>query len=225
MIRLRPPALPVSPYSIWYDAYLWVRRPKLALRKAREFAFYRGLLGTHVRLIFDIGADAGHKTNLFRRLARCVVAVEPDPASYELLCQRFRKIQAVQPRRATIAHPDAAFNAPVTTLDALIREFGVPDYIRLDNHGAELSALRGLRTAMKLISFRCNPASSQQLNAMVDLLVARDQNARFNYVIDEPPSRLEMDEWVSASDLLGHVRSHGYEYIEVLCRSTPAHQQ
>jgi len=57
----------------------------------REVNFYRSLL-TGFRegdLIFDIGANHGYKTSVFLRLGASVLAVEPDPASKQILNDMF----------------------------------------------------------------------------------------------------------------------------------------
>jgi FkbM family methyltransferase len=41
----------------------------------------------------------------------------------------------------------------VTTLEELISEFGVPDYLKIDVEGFELNVLKGLNTPVKLLSF------------------------------------------------------------------------
>ena len=44
-------------------------------------------------------------------------------------------------------------NVEVTTLDALIREHGIPDFIKIDVEGAELQVLQGLTRSPKYLSF------------------------------------------------------------------------
>jgi FkbM family methyltransferase len=69
-----------------------------ALRPLRESAqsaaerdFYRRLVpAAGSGCIFDVGANSGGKTDIFRGLAARVVAIEPDPESARLLRARFR---------------------------------------------------------------------------------------------------------------------------------------
>jgi FkbM family methyltransferase len=50
---------------------------------------------------------------------------------------------------------------PITTLDALLEEFGLPVYIKIDVEGFESEALRGLSHPVRLISFEYIPAARQ----------------------------------------------------------------
>ncbi|MGG9962984.1 FkbM family methyltransferase [Ferruginibacter sp. SUN106] len=67
--------------------YKWFNRPqhKAALK---ELAFYQSFLPS-CKLIFDIGANDGHKTIVFKKLAGKVVACDPDPHNIEILGIRF----------------------------------------------------------------------------------------------------------------------------------------
>lgn len=64
---------------------------KPAVRRAakREVDFYRSFLDP-VGLIFDIGANDGHKTEAFLQLAQKVVCCEPDATNLGILRTRFR---------------------------------------------------------------------------------------------------------------------------------------
>lgn len=74
-----------------YDWYWSVADKRILAARAAELAFYRDLLGGLRRgdLIFDIGANEGHKTDIFLRLGATVVAVDPDEHCQRTLRQRF----------------------------------------------------------------------------------------------------------------------------------------
>ncbi|GAB2807183.1 class I SAM-dependent methyltransferase [Ferruginibacter profundus] len=60
----------------------------------KEFSFYRSFLPS-CKLIFDIGANDGHKTIVFKKLAARVVACDPDPHNIKILGMRFGNSQNV----------------------------------------------------------------------------------------------------------------------------------
>lgn len=55
----------------------------------REFHFYHSFL-SDPDLIFDIGANDGHKTIVFAAMAKQVIACDPDPFNQDVLKLRFR---------------------------------------------------------------------------------------------------------------------------------------
>lgn len=89
---------------------------------------------------------------------------------------------------------------PTTTLDALVRRFGVPAYCKIDVEGYELSVLAGLSRPLPLISFEFS-------RELMD--VARDCIARlerlgpttFDCVLNRSSTRL-IGAWASSAILL-----------------------
>ena len=78
-----------------YEVMLWLRRPESARNRLRERRFYHPLLAHLERpLIFDVGASAGAKAEIFARYGR-VVCVEPSPASAEALRARFAGLPGI----------------------------------------------------------------------------------------------------------------------------------
>jgi len=77
--------------SFLYDLYWSAADPKIVSDRRREVQFYRNTLTGFRKggLIFDIGANQGHKTDIFLRLGARVVAVEPDPSNQKILKQNF----------------------------------------------------------------------------------------------------------------------------------------
>jgi len=108
-------------------------------------------------LIFDVGASDGAWTRMVRPIfpdARFVL-VEPRGIASE---ETVRAAVGSAEGTATLTDWDTAstllpvdaehaggaqYSVPVTTLDRLAAEFGIPDLVKLDVEGFELEALRG----------------------------------------------------------------------------------
>lgn len=77
--------------SFAYDLYWRLVDPKLIHDRMKELEFFRRTLQGFKPglLIFDIGANIGHKTDVFLRLGARVLAVDPDHSNQEVLRQNF----------------------------------------------------------------------------------------------------------------------------------------
>jgi len=91
----------------------------------------------------------------------------------------------------------------VTTLDALIAEFGKPDYIKIDAEAYEFEILSGLTQPVRLISFEFHPAFLEPAVQSIHYL-ARFGNLQFNYMTGEEFSWV-FKQWVSAQEMLSEL--------------------
>jgi len=108
-------------YSNLFYLYEKILKPDVAEGKKREISFYTSFL-TSCNLIFDIGANDGHKTEAFLRISKKVVCCEPDEKNFRTLQIRFRnkrdrvlleKLALGSSETTTnmfIHHPGSAFN-------------------------------------------------------------------------------------------------------------------
>lgn len=88
---------------------------------------------------------------------------------------------------------DAHLDADVTTLDALISEFGLPAFCKIDVEGSELDVLLGLTQPIQALSFEYIPAAIGR--ALPCLQRLQDLGAyRFNLVEGEKP-RFSLPDW------------------------------
>jgi hypothetical protein len=76
----------------------------------------------------------------------------------------------------------------VTTLDRLIDTFGMPDFIKIDVEGFELSVLRGLSRTPRFLSFEFNAETTESTLACID----RFRGFTFNYLIGEPRGHAQL---------------------------------
>jgi FkbM family methyltransferase len=74
-----------------YELYWGLVDKRLIEGRSREVRFYRNLLQGFKPgdLIFDVGANHGHKTDIFLRLGAKVLAIDPDPINQQILAQKF----------------------------------------------------------------------------------------------------------------------------------------
>jgi FkbM family methyltransferase len=108
-------------YSKLFNLYILLFKNHEYEKQLKEINFYTSFL-KKCSLIFDIGANDGHKTEAFLKISDRVVCVEPDKKNYRILQLRFRSYKqrvsienkAVSEsfgfREFFIHHPGSAFN-------------------------------------------------------------------------------------------------------------------
>lgn len=242
--------------SVLYRLYLKLRRPDIYKSRQRENSFYASLVGkAGGGLVFDIGANGGAKTALFRKIARHVVCVEPSPALFERLNQRFARVKNVtvigkgagaiqgsfpfhmfsetdcyntfsskwtdmlmtsdgtgRPTRLE----QAIVDVPVTTLDLLIEQFGLPCYIKIDVEGFEVEVLKGLTRPVKLLSIECNlPEFESETIECITRLSKIQSDVCFNYSTSEPPTKLALENWIPFAQMRDVILSRKLMFMEI----------
>jgi FkbM family methyltransferase len=115
--------------------------------------------------------------------------------------------------------PAAVVDVPITTLDAIIAEFGMPAYIKIDVEGFEAEVLRGLSHSVKCVSIECNlPAFVDETLGCLARLEAINPATEFNYCITEPPTTFVSDRWLSRAEMADVVASRQLPYMEIYSR-------
>lgn len=102
---------------------------------------------------------------------------------------------------------------PVTTLDALIAEYGAPSFIKLDIEGFEPEALKGLSRPPVTLSFEFLPIHLKPARECIAQL-GQFGAIRYNYALDEH-MKLLLKDWVGADEMLQILNSyeHAHEIL------------
>lgn len=95
-------------------------------------------------------------------------------------------------------------SVPVTTLDALIEEHGVPAFCKIDVEGYEAEVVAGLSRALPCVSFEFTPEVMETAYACVDRLGELGTTA-FNYSLGET-MELALPHWVDRVEMAETLR-------------------
>lgn len=107
-----------------------------------------------------------------------------------------------------------------TTLEQLIREHGLPSFVKIDVEGYELSVLRGLRRPVPYVSFEVNlPEFREEGLQCLTILQSLDPEGQANYVVDCGRGAI-LEHWVNPQELAKIIRECTESCIEVLWRSS-----
>jgi FkbM family methyltransferase len=90
----------------------------------------------------------------------------------------------------------------VVTLDLLIEQFGVPDFIKIDVEGYEPNVVRGLSQPVNLLSFEFTPEVLFMVDEVFDHLDSLGWYET-NYTLNHAPEQFELSGWVTPGFLQG----------------------
>ena len=110
----------------------------------------------------------------------------------------------------------AVAKVPTITIDKLIAEYGIPDFIKIDIEGYEKNALQGLSKKIKCVSFEANlPAFFNETVECIELLNSIDSHALFNYSVDED---LQLSAFIPYDEFLKLFFSVKVLSCEIICK-------
>lgn len=242
----------VGAYDLVASASHRLLKPHLVERRRRLLAFHAPLVHAG-DLVFDVGANDGRLTRIYRALGARVVAVEPNAQLAARLLRRYRVtvepvalgaedgeadlylasedvlstlsadwIARTRSGGIPIDWTGESVRVRVTTVDRLIAEHGVPDYLKIDVEGFEPQVLAGLSRPIRLVSFEFQVANADAAAACVERL---ERLGRYEYrytVMDELEFRGGWDTpervpgWIAATRDAHGVGANGDVFARLL---------
>ena len=160
------------------------------------FAVLKFLFGRSARVtILDCGVSD--------RAGRAQLSISERTPTVTSLSQDWRKAREGDADFAQVRW-NRTLDIEVTTLDALIAQYGAPAFIKLDVEGSEPAALAGLSHAVPALAFEYLPRALDRVEACVDRL-----RALGHYVYNWSPGesyRCASDRWLEGSELMASLR-------------------
>ena len=215
----------------------------------RKFAEHRALMSQFLKpgnLAFDVGANIGDRSEIMLSLGASVVAFEPQArCAREIRARNNGKLIVVEkavgasigeadfhvkaePTLSTfisdsdVSVPDIGIaRVKITTLDAAIKEFGKPDFCKIDVEGFEPQVLHGLSEPLHVLSleYSSNARGVNNVSSCLEMLSRFARPMSINLIGGEGSEWL-LPKWVSKEDFLGTFPSctGGYPYGDLYVR-------
>lgn len=119
----------------------------------------------------------------------------------------------------TLLQFDRMQRVTTTTLEQLIKQYGLPDFIKIDVEGYEWNVIRTLKRPVRCATFEANlPEFQLETIKCVQHLASLDSGYRFNYATKE---QLELKEFVPAEQIIMLIQTNDLPYMEVLALLNP----
>jgi FkbM family methyltransferase len=201
-------------YSKFYYWILKYKNPNYIKALNEDLAFYCSALGGGtLDLVFDVGANRGDKTWVFRQLAKKVVSFDPDKLCFEALRTRYARDRGICLENVALGDREhvgkfyveeegSAYNTlnekerdwlvsnrnqnirevlvSVSTLDNMILKYGIPNFLKIDVEGSEMTVFNGLSQPVPVICFEANLPRFREESIYIVKQLSSYTAARFN---------------------------------------------
>jgi FkbM family methyltransferase len=111
-----------------------------------------------------------------------------------------------------------------TTMDDLIKEYGLPKFCKIDVEGHETSVIQGLSQPIESLSFEfTTPERRNQIFKVLNLLSKVNSNYEFNFCVGENLTFLN-EEWLNSQEMINEVETNSIFnsdglYGDIYCRN------
>ena len=141
-----------------------------------------------------VGARPGGRDLMLSRRAPTVSTLSPEWAARVANTPGFAGVRW-----------ESTARVPVTTLDQLIEQYGLPRFCKLDVEGSELEALQGLSVPLPALSFEVIPAAVELALGCLDRLATLG-DCEFNRTVGESARWLSSD-WLGAAAMAAQLQA------------------
>ena len=105
---------------------------------------------------------------------------------------------------------DKVKTVQMTTLDKLIEKYGKPAFVKIDVEGYEMEVLKGLTSAVKMISFEyTTPELTDRAISCIERIRSINPEIECNYSVEESMN-FEMDRFIGADEMLKLINSEAF---------------
>ena len=99
----------------------------------------------------------------------------------------------------------------IVTLDMLMQQYGIPDFIKIDTEGFELEVLRGLSKQVKALSFEYTlPHQKDKAIECIGLIDHLYQGKILYNLCRDEAYTMDLPEWIPAADFVKLLRSDSF---------------